>query len=118
MLSLDPTTGALDPVGCFATVPRFGCAKLSLPAGAASVALAPDGRTLAVGGYLALRTYRVAGGRVSPVPGTAGCVAVQRTTGCALLPKQGFDGFKSLAFAPDGRMLFGAGSSGFAFRVG
>jgi sugar lactone lactonase YvrE len=88
-----------------------------VPAGAESVAVAADGRTLYVGGALALRAYRVAGTTLAPIAGPAGCIALRRTTGCALLAAGPFSGFDSLALSPDGTWLYGAGGAGFAFRI-
>jgi hypothetical protein len=116
VVRLDPESGALASAGCFST-DGHGCARLELPAGAASLAVAPDGRTLYVGGQSSLRAYRLAGDGVRPVPGTGGCVTLRRRAGCALLPEPGSLQFDSLAVSPDGDWLYAAGGRGAAFRI-
>jgi hypothetical protein len=118
VLRLDPETGALSTVACFST--KGGpCRRLPLPAGAETAALTPDGRMLYVGGFWAIRAYRVVGKSLTEVPGTAGCArAVGRAAGCTrIAASDHFYGFHSLAVTPDGRDLFAAAYAGFDFRI-
>ena len=100
--------------GCLSGEPTGGCTHvrgLIGPApflGSGAVAVSPDGRSVYVAASrsdsIAVFRRSSAGGRLTQLPGTGGCIALAGRGGCARAV--GLVGPNSVAVSPDGRNLY------------
>jgi 6-phosphogluconolactonase (cycloisomerase 2 family) len=99
--------------GCSTTTLTPGCDAAPSLAGADAVAISPDGRFVYVAGgsadSLIAFSRDAASGRLTPLPGAAGCLRANRT-GCT--PVTGVDAPAAIAIAPDGTSLYVASAAG------
>lgn len=119
VLGLDADAGTIAVTQCLTRAPIDGCEQAEVPTYALALALAADGHTVYVGGTGALRAYSRSGsGRLGPLQGPLGCVAISKRRGCTILGGREAFAFHSLAPTPDGRSLYAAtGGKVVAFRV-
>lgn len=115
-LSRDPSTGALDQVGCITENALPGCATGVQLGGANAVAVSPDdddvyATSLFSNSVTSFSRTALGNGALTQKEGAAGCLIYLRSAGCsfgrALLAPEG------LALSPDGRNLYAA-----AFKTG
>jgi hypothetical protein len=113
-LNRNPATGALTAGGCFALHPSFLCGGAASMSGAQAIAISGDGRLLAVGGDHAIVVFKR-----NPANGTltdVGCVGDGTDPSC-VNGGAGYDDIEGVAFAPDGRAVYGAARAGGAVLV-
>jgi len=97
------------PSGCFSDDGSEGdCSTLPLLNGSAGIAISPDGRNVYIASVfsnaiVALRR-NPATGRLTQLPGSAGCVSADADDGCAA--GVGLDGVADVAVARDGANLY------------
>ncbi|MDX6598753.1 MAG: hypothetical protein QOE87_2640 [Gaiellales bacterium] len=103
----------LGIAGCVTTTLTPGCANAPALAGADAIAISPDGRFAYVGAASAdaitAFSRDAATGRLTPLPGTAGCLRANRST-CT--PVSGVDSPSAIAISPDGASLYVTSSAG------
>jgi DNA-binding beta-propeller fold protein YncE len=118
-----PRSPGLRPVSCLQSASRFrwdkhvkrepGCRAGRALAGAGSIAISPDGRSVYTAawwtsGLAAFRRDSRSGG-LTQLPGRQGCVRAWRAEGCAAAP---IDDVRALVVSPDGRFVYVAGGDG------
>jgi DNA-binding beta-propeller fold protein YncE len=115
VFSRDATTGALTQLaaadGCLSSAGGDpGCTPARALAGAAAVAVSPDGANAYVASFasdaVAVLSRDPATGALSQPAGQAGCVNLTGDEGCA--PGTRMDGLVALALSPDGEHLYAA----------
>lgn len=113
----NPATGTLRPLGCLGEdssgKPQPGCSLGRATDGARSVTLSPDERFVYVAdlsGALAIFARNQSSGRLTQLPGAAGCFSETAADGCA--KGRGVYGSHRLTITPDGRFAYLAGKAG------
>jgi len=118
VLRVDPATGALtQPAGADGCVSESGsdgdagttCTDGRAIDGSYSMTIGPDGRTLyaadrAGNGSIAIFDIDVATGRITQLPGIAGCVNENGSSGC--VDARALTGAYGITFSPDGASAY------------
>jgi DNA-binding beta-propeller fold protein YncE len=108
----DPATGALHQLagraGCVSEGAKEGCARGRGLVGAFSVAVSPNGRSLYVASVDGVATFarNPSTGRLTQLPGAAGCIAEYPGDGCG--PGRALNQVASVAVSPDGKNVYAA----------
>jgi len=107
----DTSTGTLsqatDGNGCIVTTPLAGCTQGTELNGADAVTVSPDNRTVYVTSLFSKSVTsfsRSSTGLLTQKPGTAGCLAFMRASGCSF--GRALSAPEGLAVAPDGTNLY------------
>jgi DNA-binding beta-propeller fold protein YncE len=120
MMSRDPATGALAPLGCFSTSGSDAGGRTCTPArelaDADAVVVSPDGQNVYVGGEggdggIAVFDRDPATGLLTQPPDTSGCVAESGSVSNCVLAKEVGEPLV-LAISPDGKSLYSGDDRG------